>query len=89
MAGDVSRLERLHPRARKKISKNPVYVSARNQEFKIATNSAGYYYIYPYKGGLKSRQIEGLFTSFKRAEDTLISYLRSTNRHGKAIWPER
>lgn len=81
-------LASLHPNARKVLSKNPKYVTARRKEFKIVEEGP-FYVIQSARGGLLPRQFKTRFTSFKGCERTLVNYLKSTeNPILKAIYPE-
>ena len=86
----AKRLEGVHPNARRRLSKDPKYVSTGLQEYLIKQQPVtGQWYIARYKGGQLAARLQGFFTTFQHAEEILISHLRSTERRNKAIWPGR
>ena len=80
------KLARVHPKALLKTTADPTYMSAGYQEFRI-TQSGPYWVVKQYMGGRIAKELQGFFQTFHLAEETLIKYLRRTNRWNKAIWP--
>lgn len=83
----AKRLEGVHPKARTKVRDTAEFVSARLQEYTIQPDGHGYYKVVPYKGGALPEYLSGLYLTHRTAEQDLISYLQSTDKFGKAIWP--
>lgn len=89
MPSAEERLAHVHPNALKQVSKNPVYVSAKRQEFIIEHKERGMYRIRPWHGGIVANDLKGTFTSFKAAEAVLIAWLKRTDKFGnRAVYPD-
>lgn len=76
----------VHPRALWCVSNEAVYVSGGRQEYRIIQTGPTWK-IQRYRNGKMCPQLSGSFTSFKIAETRLISFLRSKDKWGKAIYP--
>jgi hypothetical protein len=84
----------VHPNAILKVAKDAQYLSGGLQSYSIVQDPySGHWRIKGYKQSPNAlnRQISGTFTTFKQANDSLIAYLRTTDRVGgrKAVWPGR
>ena len=76
----------VHPRALTRVSTNPTYVSAGREEYLIEQEGP-LWYVRRWKRGLLPPQLRTRFTSFRACEDTLIAYLKSKDKWGKAMYP--
>lgn len=84
----AQRLASVHPKARSKVRDTAKYVSKSLQEFYIQQDSAGFWRIKMYRNpGRVAPSIDGTYLSELEAERALVSYLKSTDKFGKAIYP--
>ena len=83
----AERLEGVHPRAKTRVSPNAKYVSGGLEEFVINKTTTGLYRIARWKGGRMSNKLDQLFTTHEDAEKRLVQHLRSTDKFGRAIYP--
>lgn len=67
-------------------SSNPQYISSGGKEYVIETKGY-FFFIKPWGGGLMPLELQGLFTTYSKAEQALMSYLRTTDKIGNAKWP--
>ncbi len=83
----ADRIKDVHPNALKRVRPTAQYVSGSLQEYTIERDSGGYYWINQYGGGKVHKSICGKFISKVDCERTLVSYLRSKDKFGRAIYP--
>ncbi len=76
----------VHPNALRCVSKNPTYVSAGRQEYKIKQDGP-HWVIKRWPRGVLPPHLEGSFLSFKDCENRLILFLKSKDKWGKALYP--
>lgn len=81
------RLAGVHPRAKTRLRPDAKYVSGGLEEFVINKLPTGFYRIARWKGGRMSKKLDQLFTTYEDAEKRLIQHLRSTDKFGRAIYP--
>lgn len=62
------------------------YISNGGQEF-VITRSGALWYIHRYRGGELHKNLSGAFSSFNKAEESLVSFLRRTDNNGYARYP--
>ena len=86
-AAVAERLKGVHPKARTKVRDTAEYVTPSLQEYTVQFVSPRYYEIVQYKGGIRPRELGGLYTSKRDAENALVEFLKSIDKFGKAIWP--
>lgn len=78
----------IHPNALRCVSNEAVYVSAGRREYRIKQDGP-YWSIKAWPWGPLRKSLKGSFTSFKLCEDRLVSFLRATDRRGRAIYPNK
>lgn len=76
----------VHPNALRCVSKDPTYVSAGRQEYKILREGA-YWRVKRWPRGVLPPQLRTDFTSFRDCEETLIRFLKLKDKWGKALYP--
>lgn len=78
----------VHPNALRCVSKNPKYVSAGRQEYRIYKEpEAPMWYIKRWPRGPLPKSLQTSFLSFNQCEEALIEYLKDKDKWGKAIYP--
>lgn len=63
------------------------YATRGRKEYYIKQDEIGYFFVVPYKGGQRPKELTDKFTTHRLCEEALIKYLKRTDRFGKAIYP--
>lgn len=81
------RIRLVHPSCMKKMKLEHDYITAGLQSYTLRQNKLGHWYIVKYKGGWLHKSVQGTYTTKDEAHRRLVSYIVSTDKWGKAIYP--